>query len=797
MSVTSGKNRSRQTNHWFFWLFGAAILAFILLLVGFWQHYPSLQEVLYASANLLLNSEFIKPDEMSLRNGWIKGGQFFGYITFYGLLLRLTYLAFGEPLRRMYIRRFYRQHVIVCSLNEQGQAFISNLRQTHNKTNIVVLISESDADQVLWCQHQGVALLQGDARFAADLQSVGVCRAAILIACSHSAEVNLNIAYTVQQTLTARRSRKPLKLYMALSDNLLSHGLGNESYQHFLQPCDRLNPYLYNAEMLVTRDYFNQYPPHTWADWYGQKQVHLVFAGFSPLVEALICQYARISPYKDFAPPIFTLLGTDAEQYRAQLLARYPALGDDRTGAEQVIGGLHAFYCDDGFMLNDGQLQAVATLAPVTAVLFCAAEDDFNFSRGMALHQQTLLCNRWHVPFYLHICRNEGMQALLTSAISKYPARQLIPFGMAEQVFDLDKLAEVERNAEFVHEFYRTPHSEGRDPATLEDRFKAWDALPETYRSANRRAGDHIVVKLASINCHVKPGKSLILDDSITLTQPAEREEFLSRLEHRSWRYERLLAGWRYGKPRHDVRRIHPSIQLWDELPDDEKYKDVRQIESVRQALKAHSPGAAVTVRQEIVVGLIGHNFVTMDQVRNIRQQLRDRVLPALHGNYANYFFTLVTPLAPGSDFILAQAALEWFKEQGIPHRLLIVQAITLDKVVADYQDNWERGGSWDGFSVKQHGAEWKQDSKVILTQLESFISRQDACEAVIDLTLEGGGDEGNPVAYQRAAGWVVEQAGELVAVYDPVRGAEQSGGLAETVGQWRQTRGHPAIIIQ
>jgi voltage-gated potassium channel Kch len=594
------------------------ILAFILFNVGFWQHYHTWSEVLYAAISMLVNNELIKPDEMRYRNDWILSGQFLRYIVFYGVLLRLAYLAFGESSRRMSIRYFYHRHVIVCSLNEQGQAFISNLRQGCSNTKVIALIPEADMEQMHWCQQQGVTLLHGDARFASDLQTAGIRNADILLACSQSADTNLNIAYTVQQTLAGQYRRDPLKLYIALSDNLLSHGLGNENYQHFLQPCTQFNPYLYNVETLVARQYFNQHPPYNRADLHGQKQVHLVFAGFSPLVETMICQYARISPYKDFAPPIFTLLGPDAGQYQAELLARYPALGADRVGAEQVITSLRAIPCHHNFMLGDAELEAVAIPAPVTAVLFCATEEDFNFSRGMLLHQQTLLFNRWRAPFFLYINQNAGMQALLDSAVSKYPARQLTAFGMAQQVFNLDTLAEVERNAEFLHEYYRKPYSDGRDPATLEDRFKTWNALPETYRSANRRAGDHIAVKLASIGCYVTPGKPLILDDNITLTKPPEHEKLLSRLEHRSWRYERLLAGWRYGKPRNDTRRIHNSIQLWDDLPTAEKHKDVQQLESVRKALKEHAHGAPTTVYQEIMVGLIGHNPSPYTQVAKL-----------------------------------------------------------------------------------------------------------------------------------------------------------------------------------
>lgn len=156
-----------------------------------------------------------------------------------------------------------------------------------------------------------------------------------------------------------------------------------------------------------------------------------------------------------------------------------------------------------------------------------------------------------------------------------------------------------------------------------------------------------------------------------------------------------------------------------------------------------------------------------------------------------------MTPLAPGSDFILAQAAVDWLGKQGIPHRLLVIQAITLDQVVADYQKHWEQEGSWDGLSNKQYQAIWENDSKAILNQLENFISHSPNCAAVVDLTLEGTtAQEENRVAYQRAARWIVQRAHELIAFNDTARSTKQLGGTAETLQDWQRQKMRPALMI-
>lgn len=467
----------------------------------------------------------------------------------------------------------YQDHVIVCSLNRQGRAFITNLRHSDRERQIIALIRQIGEGHAAFCQQHEVTLIEGDARQANGLRSVEAQMAQTLIACSHSVATNLQIAAAVKEVLAERPLEAgQLDLYVAVSAAVLQEGSSNDNFRHLLQPGTHLNPYVYNEETLLARWYFNQYPPHVWADRHGQQQVHLVFAGFSPLVEALMCQYAKISPYKDFAAPVFTLLGEGAEQQRQALVARYPVFANGRSGAEQVISGLYARACDGDCHLDAGQFAAV----PITAVLCCSHDDDWNVRCALNLRGQIA---QQDIPFYVYAGHSSG--------VGLADAEGLIPFGMAEQVFDLERLAAVERHARAVHEAYRQQML-AADPeaAAAADSLQPWEQLAETYRAANRRAGDHFAVKLASIGYPLEPGQPLPADDSLTLDEPAQRRELLSRLEHRSWRYERLLNGWRYGEVRDNQQRLHPSIVLWEDLSAAERQKDVSQMENVRRALR-------------------------------------------------------------------------------------------------------------------------------------------------------------------------------------------------------------------
>ncbi len=829
MPTSDLRKKPKSFHPWFPLLLIIAILAFILLYFGFKQLNLSNANAMYAAANLLLNSEYIEPDKLEQqRNGFIISGQVAGYIAFYGILIHLAWLILGEGMRLAYVRWFYKNHTIVTNLNKQGKAFITNMLKSDNKQKIVALLEQVESEHIAYCQARGIRLVTDDATHNTGLYLAAIKRAKKIIICGSLSDSNLRIAEAVQGTLNSRHSRfKQLDLYVSISSSMLSDGLGNENYKHFLQPTEKINPYTYSIESLVARLYFNLHPPHTWADQHGQTQVHLIFIGDGPLMEAMMKQYAQISPYKRFTPPIFTILGSKATQQSARIQTIYPALANNREGAEQVIEGLHAFDCDECFTLTEEDFIKIAEpdgkKAPPTAVIFCDIDDEKNYLLAIHLHQQTLRYNRWRVPFHLYLCRSEGIQALLNSAISKHQADQIIPFGMAEQLFSLHQFIEVEQNAKHIHQSYCQPDESdnqtknekvhswrslylivrklfGADAETnsninlMADNSKPWEYLSETYRASNRRAGDHMSVKLAGIECHLEAGKSLILEDSIKLDQPDERREQLSRLEHRSWRYERLLTGWRYASSRNDRQRTHPSIVLWDDLPEDERKKDVKQIESVRKALKRDLKDHPVTVRQELTIGLIGHNYLSVKQADYITQKLRTEVLPTIYKDHENHFITLLTPLAPGSDFILARESIAWLTENKIPHRLLIAQAIKLDKVVADYKHAWDKAGSWNGETNAAVSSisklDWKEARKEIELELQDFINSTESCESIIDLTLEGTTNtERNSVAYRRAGKWIQDKSDALIAVFDSARGEGGPGGTMDSIKSWEMSR--------
>jgi len=63
-----------------------------------------------------------------------------------------------------------------------------------------------------------------------------------------------------------------------------------------------------------------------------------------------------------------------------------------------------------------------------------------------------------------------------------------------------------------------------------------------------------------------------------------EITELLAENAHELWALQRMSEGWHYGPNRDDVRKEHPCLIPYDELPDSEKEYDRL---SAMQTLKA------------------------------------------------------------------------------------------------------------------------------------------------------------------------------------------------------------------
>lgn len=97
--------------------------------------------------------------------------------------------------------------------------------------------------------------------------------------------------------------------------------------------------------------------------------------------------------------------------------------------------------------------------------------------------------------------------------------------------------------------------------------------LSEHLKEANRWEARDLPEKLATLGYVLRqdaPARAPAV--RIDATDPGVEQ--LAEREHRRWLARKVKTGWRFGDPRDDARKLHPSIRPWEELPEDERAKD-------------------------------------------------------------------------------------------------------------------------------------------------------------------------------------------------------------------------------
>ena len=154
--------------------------------------------------------------------------------------------------------------------------------------------------------------------------------------------------------------------------------------------------------------------------------------------------------------------------------------------------------------------------------------------------------------------------AASTQALTTVPSRD----------YDSDTL---EKMAEAFHDKYLAENGN-----RLPNNMKTWDALPDTYRTANLKQAGYVVEILHAAGFKVEPASG---DPEIFGEFSQDDIATMAELEHGRWNIERLRDGWRPGKPRDDENKVHDCLVPWKDLPDHIKQYDRWGVEAFPKVL--------------------------------------------------------------------------------------------------------------------------------------------------------------------------------------------------------------------
>lgn len=639
--------------------------------------------------------------------------------------------------------RWGKGKVLVCGLGTSGKNLVSDLHASRIRCGVIERApTEEDRD---FCRSRRAALYRGNAADAGILNRARVDRARAIVFLCGSDAANIEAAIKAGSLLRGKKLKSgSLQIQVRIRDTALSQQL--KDHEPFSSPegLDNVSIRPFAECRLAARRLLVQSPLYSWADLRGQKRVHLVIFGLGCMGESLLIQVALVCHYRDFELPMVTVVDRCAEQRKEELIKRFPQVSKA---------------CDLEFVSFDLKRQSLAAGNPslfsrieeragVTAIAFCLGSDADNIGSALDLSASMKRERRWLAPVLVRIKNPDPLAEIFRSAKDAKRFEDVLqPFGNLAQIMTKADIVDGHSDevATKLHEFYLS--NTASEPASTKPSRQPWPKLAETFRESNRRAADHIRVKLASVGCHV-PADSLTLSQCLDFAKSSEIE-MLSRLEHRRWCADRWIDGWRYAAVRDDQQKLHDNLVPFDDLPPEIKQYDLKAVLDLKKVLKEDEPDTSAedTVRRELILGVVGHREQTDADLKRVTDWLKDEVFPRIRKLHPRSYITVLSPLARGADRLFAKAALRAFPEN---RRLLVPQP-------------------------------WPSDDipKGLLKKVEWFIdllpSGTPISQAKTDENLQS-------LQHRRVGAYMAERSDILVAIYDE----RDPRGTGEVV-KWRQ----------
>ncbi len=234
------------------------------------------------------------------------------------------------------------------------------------------------------------------------------------------------------------------------------------------------------------------------------------------------------------------------------------------------------------------------------------------------------------------------------------------------------------------------------------------------------------------------------------------RVDRLAKGEHERWLKAKVKAGWRYGTPRNDAQRIHPSMRPWEDLPEEEKQKDKLLVLEIPQIVASAGVTLARCEQPAVLrIAITGHRFLAEPErlTAGIEQ-----ALARIEAVYPGRPLEILSALAEGADRLALGPALNHPSAS-------LTAVLPLEKY--DYLSDFISSESKDEF-------------------LRLLANADD----VVELPAQPDREH----AYQAVGAFLCEHADVLLAVWDG-NSAQGQGGTATVAARARQ-RGLPIAWV-
>ncbi len=494
-----------------------------------------------------------------------------------------------------------RGHIIVVGLGELGRSIAEHLSSSERR--VVAIQNEASDDDREFCRTNGILLVEGDGTSGVALEMAAIGSASQVFATGDSDVANVETCVRAAQSAAA--AAHTINIQVHLSDRYFMGQLQSIEQELRADLSETTFINFFSRYELVARHFFSKFDLLEAARLMGHDRLHVLIFGFGDLGESLFVGALLRNHSQYLGKPRITVVDAEAETARARLLRRMPAIEDVAD-----ISFL-PFTAGEGDM--SALLKTINRRGPVTATFVSLPEETKGITVALDIFSSVKAGDSSGGPVFFRCDKTTSFVDDLAAAESKRISACIRPFRTE---FGGDIIEELTSDgdllAQRIHEAYCAQRAQEREPGddqTLSPGEQPWGHLSETFRKANRRAGDHLRVKLraAGFRLGVDTTLRIALKPEDHLWSSSEGLAALGVAENARWRTDRVIEGFTYAPVRNDNRKHHNLLVPFDDLRDEDKAKDRQQLEFLdRDVLHSQTDPANLTmVRRERQIGMV------------------------------------------------------------------------------------------------------------------------------------------------------------------------------------------------
>lgn len=560
-----------------------AIIGFVTGYIGYYKEFLG-QIELQNPSNIIFQVMrlYILQNEIQPPNPWeLELAKYLCPISFsYSVIL--AFMSLFQKNLRIFRLQFFKNHIVICGLNNWTSQLISDLRRKDN--HIVVIEKEIKDEFKMKVQDLGAIILNGDCADSYMLNKANIFKAKYLVAFTNNDSKNMETAINAKKMIESQKIKskgvKKLKCFIHIKDKRLYDSFSKHNI--FQENSDKLEMKIFNNYQNDARVLFLSSPFDTEVDTKAKGViVHLLIVGFGYLGESVLLQAAKMGHYANEEGIKITIIDENAEELRDQFLYHYPEILKVKT-------------CESSFDLTfvnlnlknlkevEDKIKSINEKQNITAIIICLEEETNTIKFGLdliSMLESEGIPIRLHLPIRVYLDENEDIFKLQKT----YP---ITPFGLIRSTCSREIVLKeiLDKIAKALHDDYKQKQEENGKTKEDNPYLVDWDKLPPDIKDSNRQQADHLPIKLRALNIQIakKKGKNIKPFEGF---KEGEIEK-LARMEHNRWCAERWISGWKYSKEKNPEKKLHPLLIPYDELDEENQKTDFNFIRTIPKLLE-------------------------------------------------------------------------------------------------------------------------------------------------------------------------------------------------------------------